>query len=113
MTNIEHTFKKEQIRPPVVSVGVIGWIKANLFNGWFNSALTIVTLFFMWKTVPPLFRWAFLDRTGVSRCRRCLLVDYFIEFSVYPVRFLSLRFAVAAPFGHDDPLCPSLFQPES
>ena len=47
-------------------------MKANLFNGWFNSLLTIVTVYFLWKIVPPLFRWAFIDSvwntTGIA-CR--------------------------------------------
>jgi len=71
MTDIEHTIKKEEIRPPVVSVGVIGWIKANLFNGWFNSALTVVTLFFLYKTVPPFFRWAFIDSVWNTTGQAC------------------------------------------
>jgi len=56
-----HTADAEEIKPPVTEVGLIGWIKSNLFNGWFNSLLTIVTLLFLWYIVPPLFRWAFLD----------------------------------------------------
>jgi general L-amino acid transport system permease protein len=28
-------------------VGTIGWVKANLFNGWFNSLLTLVTLYLL------------------------------------------------------------------
>jgi general L-amino acid transport system permease protein len=51
----------EELKPPVTSVGVIGWIRANLFNGWFNSLLTIVTLYFLWVVVPPFVRWAFID----------------------------------------------------
>ena len=26
--------------PPLTSIGVIGWTRENLFNGWFNSILT-------------------------------------------------------------------------
>ncbi len=72
---MEETIQKtqtEKIKPPVVSIGIIGWVKANLFNGWFNSALTIVTLYLLWKTIPPLFRWAFIDsvwRTTGAACR--------------------------------------------
>lgn len=51
----------ELLKPPVTSVGVIGWVTSNLFNGWFNSLLTIVTLYFFWKVIPPLVRWAFID----------------------------------------------------
>ena len=53
--------KTESLKPPVTSVGVIGWVKSNLFNGIFNSFLTIITLYFLWKTVPPFLRWAFID----------------------------------------------------
>ena len=64
--------KAEELKPPVTSVGVIGWAKANLFNGWFNSLLTLITVYFLWKIVPPLFRWAFIDSvwntTGIA-CR--------------------------------------------
>jgi general L-amino acid transport system permease protein len=51
----------EELKPPVTSVGVIGWVKANLFNGWFNSLLTLVTLYVLGRVVPPFIRWAFID----------------------------------------------------
>ncbi len=34
----------EGIKPPIASVGVVGWLRKNLFNGWLNSLLTIVML---------------------------------------------------------------------
>jgi len=51
----------DDIRPPKASIGIIGWLRENLFDGWFNSVLTLVTLFVLWKTIPPFFRWAFVD----------------------------------------------------
>ena len=45
------------LKPPVTSVGVIGWMRANLFNGWFNSLLTIVTLYVLWIIIPPFIRF--------------------------------------------------------
>ena len=95
MEDIIQKTSKEEIKPPVVSVGVIGWIKANLFNGWFNSALTIVTLFFLWKTVPPFFRWAFIDgvwnttgqvcRDAGGACWSVISSNFrFILFGFYP-----------------------------
>ena len=62
---------KEKLKPPVVEVGVIGWMKKNLFNGWFNSLLTIVTLYMLWKTIPPFVRWAFIDSTWLSTSEQC------------------------------------------
>lgn len=61
----------EELKPPVTSVGVIGWIKGNLFNGWLNSVITIVTLYFFWKIVPPFIRWAFIDSLWVSTGAQC------------------------------------------
>jgi general L-amino acid transport system permease protein len=62
----------EELKPPVTSVGVIGWARANLFSSPVNSILTIVTVFLLWKTVPPLLRWAFIDsvwNTTGAECR--------------------------------------------
>jgi general L-amino acid transport system permease protein len=61
----------EELKPPITEVGVIGWMRNNLFNGWFNSILTLVTLFFLWKIVPPLFRWAFLDSVWTTSGQAC------------------------------------------
>ncbi len=85
----------DELKPPVTSVGVIGWVKNNLFNGWLNSILTIVTLFLLWKTVPPFLRWAFIDSvwsTTGAECREsagaCWSIVYtnfrFILFGFFP-----------------------------
>ena len=85
----------EELKPPVTSVGVIGWIRANLFNGWFNSLLTIVTLYFLWVVVPPFIRWAFIDSawntTGAvcrdtdGACWSIITTNFrFILFGFYP-----------------------------
>ncbi len=62
---------EETIKPPATSVGVIGWIKANLFNSWFNAVLTIVILYFFWKIVPSFIRWAFIDSLWMSTGAKC------------------------------------------
>jgi general L-amino acid transport system permease protein len=61
----------EVLKPPVTSVGVIGWVKNNLFNGVFNSLITIATLFFLWKILPPLFKWVFLRSNWFSSAQAC------------------------------------------
>jgi general L-amino acid transport system permease protein len=50
-----------QQRPPAISTGIIGWLKANLFNSVFNTILTILAVYLLVVTVPPLIRWAFID----------------------------------------------------
>jgi general L-amino acid transport system permease protein len=59
------------LKPPITNVGVIGWVRANLFNGVFNSILTLVTLFILWKVVPPLVRWAFIDSVWIATGEAC------------------------------------------
>jgi general L-amino acid transport system permease protein len=71
MDSALHTSPYDDVRPPVTSVGVIGWIRTNLFNTVFNSILTLVTLFFLGKVVPPLVRWAFIDSVWVSSSQAC------------------------------------------
>jgi len=60
-----------EVKPPVASKGVVGWARANLFNTWFNSILTLITLFALWKTVPPFFRWAVVDSLWFSTGEAC------------------------------------------
>ncbi len=54
-----------------MSVGVIGWVKTNLFNGWFNSLLTAATLCLLWQIIPPFIRWAFIDSSWFSSSEQC------------------------------------------
>jgi general L-amino acid transport system permease protein len=58
--------QSEPLKPPVTTIGVVGWTRANLFNGWLNSLLTVAALFLLWKTVPPFIRWAFVDAHWIS-----------------------------------------------
>lgn len=61
----------DELSPPVTAVGPLGWLRKNLFNTPFNAVLTCLTLFFLWKTVPPFLRWAFVDAQWVSPSSLC------------------------------------------
>jgi general L-amino acid transport system permease protein len=60
-----------EVKPPVTHVGVLGWLRSNLFNGWFNSLLSIIIIYCLWVVVPPLFRWAFIDSLWMSSGAEC------------------------------------------
>jgi len=92
---MEQAVQVKELRPPITQIGVIGWVKNNLFNGVFNSILSIVTLFFLWKVVPPLFRWAIIDsawhttgqacKQAAGACWSVISMNYrFILFGFYP-----------------------------
>jgi len=85
----------EELKPPVASVGIVGWMRANLFNGWLNSLLTIVTLYVLWLVIPPFIRWAFIDsvwnttgaacREADGACWSIITTNFrFILFGFYP-----------------------------
>jgi general L-amino acid transport system permease protein len=59
------------IKPPVTQVGVLGWIRTNLFKGWLNSCLTIIAVYLLWLIIPPFIRWAFVDSLWFSTGAEC------------------------------------------
>ena len=92
---MERAVQAEALKPPVTSIGPIGWMKKNLFNGVLNSILTIAILLFLGRVIPPLFRWAFIDsawltngqacRQAAGACWSVISANYrFILFGFYP-----------------------------
>ena len=59
------------VKPPVTQVGVLGWIRTNLFKGWLNSCLTLIAVYLLWLSIPPFFRWAFVDSLWFSTGAEC------------------------------------------
>lgn len=45
--------------PPITQVGPIAWLRKNLFNGVFNSILTIVCALVIYSIISSLLTWAF------------------------------------------------------
>lgn len=63
-----HQFRPS-LPPPRLSVGVVGWLRSNLFSSWFNTLLTLLAIYLIWLIVPPLLKWAVFqaDWTGTTR----------------------------------------------
>jgi general L-amino acid transport system permease protein len=71
------------------------WLRENLFSGWVNSLFTVLLIYLLWKTIPPIIDWAFLDavwRADPKACRETegacwgLITEKhrFILFGTYP-----------------------------
>ena len=43
---MQEAYETTEIKPPVTRVGVVGWVRANLFNSVFSSFFTILTIYF-------------------------------------------------------------------
>ena len=84
-------------RPRPVTAGPLAWLRANLFNSVSNTILTLLALYLLAVTIPPVIRWAFVDAIWQCRQRprlprrRCLLGLHRGEGPLHPVRPLSLR----------------------
>ncbi|MFY1708336.1 amino acid ABC transporter permease [Tritonibacter scottomollicae] len=57
--------------PPASAVGVVGWMRANLFSGWFNSILTLVALYFVIQLLMGLFHWAWVPTWSAASLPEC------------------------------------------
>ncbi|BHH82547.1 amino acid ABC transporter permease [Desulforhopalus sp. 52FAK] len=61
----------KEIKPPVTDVGIIGWMRSNLFNGWFNTILTLVFGYVLYVTVPSFIDWAFINSSWFTTSEEC------------------------------------------
>ena len=96
MSQAADALKPEEIKPPIINVGVIGWIRNNLFNGYLNSIITLLILFALWKIIPPFINWAFINsfwttsgevcqKAGQGACWSIVVTNFrFIIFGFYP-----------------------------
>jgi general L-amino acid transport system permease protein len=61
------------MRPPASEVGVIGWLRHNLFSSWSNTLLTIVGLYVTWRLVEGILSWGVVNAVwtgdGGEACR--------------------------------------------
>ncbi|MEL6210802.1 MAG: ABC transporter permease subunit [Pseudomonadota bacterium] len=59
--------------PPAGKSGAAAWAKENLFDGWFNSALTLASLALIAWMLPGIVQWAFVDAvwfaSSLQECR--------------------------------------------
>jgi general L-amino acid transport system permease protein len=61
--------------PPGSEVGAIGWLRANLFSGWFNSILTVLSLivvFLLLRAIVPWFWNSVWVAENLEQCREIL-----------------------------------------
>jgi general L-amino acid transport system permease protein len=43
--------------PSFTHLGILGWLRQNLFSSWFNTGLTILAVIVLFWIVPPLLDW--------------------------------------------------------
>lgn len=60
-----------QKAPPLSEVGIIGWLRANLFSSIANSILTIVTLYCIFLVIKMVLPWAISPTWGAASLTEC------------------------------------------
>jgi general L-amino acid transport system permease protein len=63
------TGRAESLAPPVTQIGVLAWLRQNLFSSPFNTILTLFCLWLLYETVPPFVEWAFINANFVGETR--------------------------------------------
>ena len=56
---------------PITSVGPIAWVRANLFSGFFNSLLTVVTVVILFWILRELYHWATSSSWTAGSLKEC------------------------------------------
>ncbi|GHG96727.1 hypothetical protein GCM10010961_31190 [Pseudodonghicola xiamenensis] len=64
-----------QQTPPVTSVGMLGWLRGNLFSGWLNTGLTLISLVAIIMVLSAVVPWVLSptwQATSLTECRGIL-----------------------------------------
>ncbi|HIG36118.1 MAG TPA: amino acid ABC transporter permease [Oceanospirillaceae bacterium] len=56
--------------PPSDTIGLIHWLKTNLFSSPVNSVVTLVAIYLLYLALPSAFNWLFIDATYVGETRK-------------------------------------------
>ena len=86
--------KKEVVKPPVTSAGLVGWARENLFSSSLSTAFSIMMLSLFWFLAIPFFKWVVVDaawgpaadcRQAAGACWSVITCNYkIILFGFYP-----------------------------
>ncbi len=58
-------------KPPASTVGMIGWLRENLFSGWLNTVLTIISMGFIWYILSGVLPWVFQSVWNANSLNEC------------------------------------------
>jgi general L-amino acid transport system permease protein len=53
--------QSEMLKPPRTEVGLLGWLKKNLFSTWYNALLTVISATFVYVVLRAVVTWAVRD----------------------------------------------------
>ncbi len=64
-----------EMKPPVLTVGPLAWVRKNLFSTWYNVALTLLAIGLLYALLKPAWLWATTEaRWGVIEANLSLFM---------------------------------------
>ena len=100
MSKLAYVREKEipQSAPPITEVGIIKWLRENLFSSWLNSILTVLSLYFIFILLKDFIPWAYGAHWTTRSIRECYDVNPNVAcFSVLTARWKQLLFGFYPP----------------
>jgi general L-amino acid transport system permease protein len=65
----------EVVKPPILTVGPLAWLRKNLFSTWYNVALTLLAAWLLYSFLKPAIEWATTEaRWGVIEANLTLFM---------------------------------------
>jgi len=61
---------------PNAAIGPVRWARENLFSGWFNTLLTLVSLYVVWQLLQHIWPWfahSVWEAESLQDCRRIII----------------------------------------
>jgi general L-amino acid transport system permease protein len=64
-----------EVKPPVLTIGPLAWLRKNLFNTWYNILLTLLAIWLLYAFLKPAMQWATTEaRWGVIEANLTLFM---------------------------------------
>ena len=64
-----------EVKPPVLTIGPLAWLRKNLFSTWYNFALTVFAAWLLYIFLTPAIEWATTEaRWGVIEANLTLFM---------------------------------------
>jgi general L-amino acid transport system permease protein len=64
-----------EMKPPVLTVGPVAWVRKNLFSTWYNILLTLFGIWLLYAILKPAIQWATTEaRWGVIEANLTLFM---------------------------------------
>jgi general L-amino acid transport system permease protein len=57
--------------PPVIRIGVLRWLRENLFNTWYNAILTLVAVYGLYMLISRFIGWGLINSIWSGDAKAC------------------------------------------